>query len=134
MIQRVALYFVFPMMLIAFFLAIIGVQQIEFGETYYQFFGNVTSRFNNWKLTIPDIPKIPSVDYTQGDRDTGFLKAIANILNFFVVVINALISILNIFVSIINIAIQLVQFILTFVYSVKDFIDGFRSQAAFAFV
>lgn len=128
MIQKVSLYFIVPMCILAFFLSVVGVQQVTLGESYYQFIGNVGVRFNAWKLTIPDIPNIPSVNFSDGDRDSNFLKAIASILNFFVLIVNGLISILNIFISIINIVIQVLQFILTIIYSCKDFIEQLRNQ------
>lgn len=128
MIQKVSLYFVLPMCIISFFLAVVGVQHVQLGESYYSFIGNVASRFETWKLTIPDIPLIDNQNFTMGDTDSNFLKAIANILNFFVLVINGLIKIINLLISVINIVIQMIQFIFTLIYSCKDFIEQLRNQ------
>lgn len=134
MIQKISLYFLLPMMVIALFLASLGVHHIEFGDTYYSFIQSVGQSFNQWKLEIPDIPKIPTINRTQGDSDSNFLKALVTIANFFVVVVNAIISIVNILISIVNIVVQLIQFILTLIYQCKDFIHRVSGDIRISYV
>ena len=62
MIQRVFLFFILPMAIIAAFLALFGVHQIEFGETYYKFMGSVNQAYQSWSFEIPSIPKIDRLD------------------------------------------------------------------------
>lgn len=134
MIQKVSLYFILPMCIIAFFLSIIGVQQIEFGDTYYTFISSVSKTFDSWKLEIPDIPKIPLINTGDYDKSGLILAVLIKIANFFVKFVNIISTILNLVINILNIVIQLIQFILTIVYQCKDFINKFRSDLRFAYV
>lgn len=128
MIHRVVLFFILPMCFIAFFLALLGVQQIEFGDTYYNFLQSVNNSFNSWKFEIPNIPSIDKIDTSSYDSKGLILQVIIKIANFFVSFINIITKIINVLSSIINIFIAVIQFILTLIYQCKDFIEQFRTN------
>lgn len=111
------------MLFFAFFLAIVGVSHISTGEDYYTFLGSVSSRFENWRIEIPQIPSIPRMEQRDSRSGDNIFAAFRAFVNFFVVVVNALISILNILILIINTLIQLIQFVTTFLFSMKDLIS-----------
>lgn len=126
MIQKVSLYFILPMAVLAFFLAIAGVEQVQLGDSYYTFIGSVGKSFEAWKLEIPDIPNIPNIPSQNYDSSGLILQVLIKIANFFVGFLNIIIYILNLVINLLNIVIQLIQFILTLIYQCKDFIDRLR--------
>lgn len=123
MIQKVCLYFIFPMMIIAFFLALLGVNQIEFGDDYYKFLGSVNQAYERWSLEIPDIPEITKIDETYYNSSGVILKVLIKIANAFFTFVNVISRILNVFISIFNVVLQVIQFVLTLIYQCKDFIN-----------
>lgn len=122
MIQRVALYFILPMCILAFFLSIAGVQHIQFGDSYYSFLRSVSVSFNSWKLEIPDIPSINKISIGDYDKSGLILSVLIKIANFFVSVVNSIILLINFVINILNIVVQIIQFVLTLIYRCKDFI------------
>lgn len=134
MIQKVSLYFILPMCLIAFFLSLLGVNHISLGNDYYNFMQGVGNTFNSWKLEIPNIPKINTLDVSSYDSSGLILQVLIKIANFFVRLVNIISSILNVIIGLINIVIQLLQFILSVIYQCKDFINKFRSDLRIAYV
>lgn len=123
MIQKVSLYFILPMCILAFFLALVGVERIQFGDDYYLFLKNVSASFENWRLEIPDIPKVPLIQKQDYSSSGKILQVLISIGNFFANFLNVLIGIINIITNILNIVIQLIQFIMTCIYQCKDFIN-----------
>jgi len=123
MIQKVSLYFILPMCIIAFFLALVGVQHINFDDSYYSFIRNVSLSFDRWKIEIPDIPKINDIQASSYNSNGGILEVLIRIGNFFVKFINIISTILNVIINVVNIVIQLIQFVLTVIYQCKDFIN-----------
>ena len=135
MISKVSLYFLLPMLIIAFFLSMLGVQQVTFGSDYYAFLGSVNRSFQAWSLEIPDIPKINHIDLTNYDSSGVILKVLIKIANGFFSFINVITTILNVFIGVINVVVQVIQFILTCIYQCKDFINRIGNNGVrFAYV
>lgn len=120
-------------MVIALFLALVGVQQVEFGNDYYLFMSSVARTYESWSFEIPKIPNVPKVPYGDGDTNekSGILKVLISIVNFFVIIINAGITVINVLITVMNVVITLIQFCLSIVYSCKDFIDSHRNVIAY---
>lgn len=123
MITRIVSYTLLGLLFFSFFLAIVGVTHISTGEEYYSFLGSISSRFETWKIEIPQIPSIPKMEQRDSSSGDNIFAAFRAFVNFFVIVINALIAILNIIILVVNIIIQLIQFITTFLFSMKDLIS-----------
>lgn len=124
MTNRLIVFILFPCLIIALTLSLAGVQQIQFGDTYYNFLRDVNRDFVNWSFQIPKIPKInPMVD-SGFDSGGLILSVLIKIGNFFVTIINGLIGIINVLITIINVFISLIQFVLTLVYRVIAFRDS----------
>lgn len=126
MTSRLITFVLFPCLIIALLLALAGVRQVEFGDSYYQFMGDVSRAYSQWSFEIPDIPKITPMN--DGGFDSGglIISVLIKIGNFFVNVINGLISVLNVLILIINVVISLIQFALTLIYCLL----GFRNRVA----
>lgn len=117
----------FPCLIIALVLALAGVQQVEFGNSYYEFMQSVSIDMRNWSLEIPKIPSINTID--EGGFDSGglILSVLIKIGNFFVGVINAFISVINIFITILNVVIKLIQFCIILIKRLFSFRDSVSS-------
>lgn len=126
MINRIIIFTFFPCMILALFLSMAGVQQVQFGDSYYSFLKSVSVSFESWKLTIPDIPRINQIATGDYDKSGIILVVLIKIANFFVGVVNTFIVIINVIINVLNVVIQLLQFIFTFIYRCKDFIDRLR--------
>lgn len=133
MISKISMYFFLPMCILAFFLALGGVRQIQFGNDYYMFLRSVSVSYQNWRFEIPRIPKVPLIaDRSLGGNGTilGVLIAIGN---FFVSTFNGIIGSFNVIITILNVVITVIQFILTLIYQCKDFV-GRLSNIRIAYV
>lgn len=128
MITRIVCYLLFPMLVLSLFLSMAGVQQVSFGDSYYNFMRSVTGSFNSWKLNIPKIPNVPYVVSNDFDKAGGVLDVIIKIGNFFVFILNSLIALINLIITILNIVVQIIQFVLTIIYQCKDFITGLSNS------
>ena len=124
MVNRIVGFTLLPCMILALFLALKGVQHVDFGNTYWLFLRDVTSSYNSWKLEIPDIPKVPKIAGGTFSEKGLILAVLISIANFFVDFVNALIAVINFGNTIINICIQIIQFCFTLIYRCKDFIAG----------
>lgn len=122
-IVKIVSYSLLGCLFIAFFLAILGVQRISTGDEYYYFLKTISSRYESWRIEIPNIPKIDNIAGGTYDSSGLILSVVIKIANFFVNFVNVISTILNVFIMVINIVIQLIQFICTFLFSMKDFID-----------
>lgn len=123
MTSKLIEFVLFPCLIIALFLSLAGVQQVEFGNTYYNFLGNVSRSFNSWSFSIPKIPMIPQLIDNGFDSGGLILGVLIKIGNFFVNIFNGLISVINVITVILNVIIQLIQFCLTLVYELLNFRD-----------
>lgn len=125
MTSRLIVFILFPCLIIALLLSFVGVQQIEFGDTYYNFMKSVSRAYSNWSFSIPNIPKIPQLNdsdfNTSGLILTVLIKIGKAIISFF----NAIVSLINVLVLIVNVVIQLIQFCLTLIYCLLGFRDSF---------
>lgn len=119
-------------MIIALLLSLVGVRQVQFGETYYNFLKSVGRAYANWSFEIPKIPNITPLQ--EGGYDSGgfILAVIIKIANFFVTIINGLITVLNVVIIVLNVVIQLIQFCLTLIYCLLDFRNWFGAIALFS--
>jgi len=135
MIQKVSLYFILPMMIIAFFLSLLGVTHIGFGNDYYNFLSSATKRIGEWNFQIPDIPKINKINESSYDSSGLILQVLIKIANFFVSFVNIITRILNVLIVVINVIIQMLEFIISCIIEVRNFINKFRSGVRlFAYV
>lgn len=138
MFYKIIGFFFLPLMLLALLLSLVGVQQISFDETYYNFMNSVAQTSASWSFEIPKIPSINMIDNQSWGDVVGSFDNVTDILSFFsaigtfftwfgqffVVLINGLISVLNILITIVNVLISLIQLILSFIYTIFDFRDN----------
>lgn len=136
MITKIVGYFLLGFCFIAFFLAMFGVTHIVTGSSYYTYLGTVSRRFESWRIVIPNIPKVPSLNVGSASQDSAnnILQVLKNILNFFklfvnvyITFLNALISVINLLILVFNYIIAILQFICTYLFSIKDLIDSLNS-------
>lgn len=97
------------LLIIALILALNGVEEVGFNDTYYKFFYSVSHDYDAWKL---EIPRIPTIDKLEGGEWWAL------ILNAFINFVNGLFGFLNVIIMILNYVIQLIQFIATFLASI----------------
>ena len=110
------------MAIIALFLALNGVQHIGIGEDYYSFMKSVSRDFENFKIEIPNIPKIPTITKKYNDSEWAIINAIFTIINVIINFFNGVISVLNVTILIFNIVLQVLEFIVLLLWKCKDFI------------
>lgn len=122
MISKISMYFFLPMCILAFFLALAGVRQIQFGNDYYIFLRSVSVSYQSWHFEIPRIPNVPLISRTSLNSNGLLLGVLIAIGNFFVAAFNGVIGTFNVLITILNVIITVIQFILTLIYQCKDFI------------
>lgn len=133
MIYRIVSYCLLGMCILAFFLATIGVTQIEFGDSYYSWLKSVQHIYDSWNFEVPNIPDVPTIPLQESDTKGVILKVLVKFVNFFVKFVNILVSIINVLVFIINIVIHVIQFIISIIISCRDFINR-QGSIRFAYV
>lgn len=124
MTSRLIEFILFPCLIIALLLAMAGVQQVQFGDDYYNFLRAVSRDFENWSVSIPSIPKIPSINSAAYDDSGLILTVLIKIANAFFTLVNVMITGLNVLITVTNVIIQLIQFCLTIIYRLISFRDS----------
>ena len=107
LIVKIVMFFIVPMLFIALILSMNGVSKVEFGDGYYAFIQRVARKYNDWKLSIPNIPTIPKNNNVDSWR---IITALIEFANAFIRVFNGLLTI-------INMVINALQFVLTLIMS-----------------
>lgn len=130
MTSKLVLFILFPLLIISLLLALVGVQHIEFGDTYYNFLKDVNRSYQQWSFQIPNIPSIPQLADTSFDDSGLILGVLIKIGRAVIGFFNILIGIINVMVMVINVLIQLIQFFLTLIYRLIGFRDSL-SQVVF---
>lgn len=129
MIKRISLALLLPLLLLAFFLSLMGVQQIQFGDSYYNFLRNLSFNFSKWEFEIPSIPKIKKFDDVSiGDSD-GILQFLKLLANFFITLVNAFIVTINVLINLLNVLVKLIEFFISIIQTSKDFISEMLNQS-----
>lgn len=128
MIKKISLALIIPLLLLAFFLSLMGVQQIEFGDSYYNFLSSLSHNFSNWTFEIPTIPKINKfTDVSIGDSP-GLLEFLKLFANFFITLVNAFIVLVNLLINVLNVIVKVIQFFISIIQTSKDFISEMLRQ------
>lgn len=126
LIEKISLALLIPCLILAVFLAINGVQEINLSNDFYAFMKNVAVQSFDYKWEIPPIPTdldLNSLPQTPGLFE--FLSVLANIGLFIVKVINAL-------ASVINALIQVVEFFVIIIKNWKEFEQALLSSVQVA--
>lgn len=129
MINKIIAFLILPCMILALVLSFVGVQQVTFDNSYYNFMSSVNNTFNSWSFSIPEIPKIPNIKNANWEdvyELFTFLKFLGGVIVKF---LNGLISVINILIMIINVIIHLLQFILSIIYCVLNFRDTMATNS-----
>lgn len=115
MIKNVVIALFFFDLIIASMLIAFGISKVELGAPFMAFMRQCNSELLEFKLEIPNIPKIPNFDV-----GSGWLL----ILDFFINVVNGLSSLINVIINILNIVIQLMQFLYIIIKNLFVFRDS----------
>lgn len=102
MIKRIGAFLILGCLLIAIPLAILGYEKVELGGPFLAVMNQTSKDLQNFKIAIPDIPKIPLFESPQGFE---------LVLNFLIKVTNGISGVLNFLIMLINTIIQLLEFI-----------------------
>ena len=124
MIKKVIFAGVVLCLFIAIPLALMGIRHVELGQPFMTFLRNCNLELNQYKVEIPDIPKIPTPPNPSGWQ--LILKAFVSFMNFFV-------DVINVFTSIISTIIQLFQFIAIMIKNLITLKDSLANQEALRF-
>ena len=66
MIKKIIAFGFLLCLFIAIPLAVVGVKKIEPGVAFQSFINSLNKHYETWKLAIPDIPTIKSIDNASG--------------------------------------------------------------------
>ena len=120
MINKILVSFFFTELLIALGIALywnsygIAYHQVSIGPSFLSFMNTCSYELNQFKLEIPSIPDIPKIDSLQME-DTNWWNAVLNFFvafaNGFFTFLNGVVLILNFLIVVINTIIQLLQFV-----------------------
>ena len=111
MIKKIICALFLVCLFIAIPISLAGVHRVTLSDGAIAFLQNCSRELNEFKIEIPSIPSIPTIN-------VGFLDVLINFINGFVVLINFVITI-------VNIVIQLLQFIFIIVknlITLKDYL------------
>lgn len=114
MIRKISIILIFACLLIAIPLALMGYEKVELGGPFLAFMRTTSDDLNNYKITIPDIPKIPAFEEPKG---------LQVVLNFLVRVVNGLSTLLNVIIMVLNELIQLLEFFFLMIRNLITFKD-----------
>lgn len=97
MLKKIALSGILLCLFIAIPLALLGIRRVEIGTPFVTFMRTVSQDLQQYKIAIPTIPNIPSVDEFKGawlilDVVIKFFNFIINICNFAITFMNVIIQ------------------------------------------
>lgn len=101
MIKKIIFSLIFVCLIVAIPLAVMGIKKVELGEPFLAFIRVTADDAERWKLSIPEIPKIPVFSDASGFE---------LVLNALIKFINVIIWLLNAIRSVINLIIGFLQF------------------------
>lgn len=119
MINRIIVSFFFAELLLAVGISLVwfagGVEphQIQLGTPFISFMNSCNRDLNSFKIAIPNIPSIPSLDAIREINNFWdvIVNLLVNIANAFFTFLNGVIKLLNFLIQIINVVIELLEFI-----------------------
>lgn len=114
MIKKITIVSILLCLLIAIPLSILGIRKVELGPSFLAFMNTCNRDLNNFKIEIPNIPRIPSPPNLD-----GFWA----ILNAFISFGNFIIGVINVGITLINVVIQLIEFIIIMIKNLIAFKD-----------
>lgn len=124
MIRKIILGLFLFCLFIAIPLAAIGIKHVEIGPAFIGFLKQTSRDLESWKLTIPNIPKIP--DFVYETPTNGFNEVMIGIFQGMMTFFNIIISILNAIVGMLNMAIQFTQYVFTLMKNLIAFSDTLK--------
>lgn len=112
MIRKIVLGLFLLCLFIAIPLATVGIRHVELGPAFIGFMNQTSKDLQAWKLTIPDIPNIPDIDF-KTPPNNGFVEVLTGIFQGLMSFINININIINVFIGMLNMVIQFSQYVFT---------------------
>lgn len=97
--KKVVLFVVPLFLMIAIILKANGIDTLTFDDKYWKFASGILQIKKTLTLQLPNIPMIPKIDNTFLDVVFGFINALSNIINIFVMLINIVLEELAFIVS-----------------------------------
>lgn len=99
--------------MIALMLALAGIREVELSEPFMAFLNQTSIELESYKIAIPDIPRIPTMEflYFGGNFFEVVGQIFINFIQLWVRFINGIITILNLVILVLNTIIQLLEFI-----------------------
>lgn len=132
MIYRILGSYLFISLLLAFSLALFGVENVQMGS-YLQSLIMVTSRdLAQYSFTIPNIPSIETMENFLPLQDVSFWEGIINLLqnigNVMLMFFNGIIQVLNFVIMILNFIVQMLEFIFLLIRNIFVMRDSIVAQ------
>lgn len=95
MIKKIVFFFIFILLAISIPLALLGIERVSLSNEVLAFLKNCNRELQDFKVEIPTIPSIPTIN-------VGFVDAFINFINGFVVLINFVITFVNILIQVLQ--------------------------------
>lgn len=124
MIRKIILGLFLLCLFIAIPLATVGIRHVELGPAFIGFMNQTSKDLQAWKLTIPDIPNIPDIDFKTPPN--GFVEVLTGIFQGLMSFINIIITIINVFIGMLNMVIQFTQYVFTLLKNLIAFTDTLK--------
>lgn len=115
MIRKMTLSIIFVCLCIAIPLAMLGYKKVELGTPFLALMSTTTRDLNNYKVQIPDIPRIPLFENPEG---------ILIVIQFLIKVVNGLTALINVIILVVNYVIQILEFLVLLVRNLIQFKDS----------
>lgn len=111
MIKKIILSLFLGCLFIAIPLSLAGIHRVSLSDGVISFLQNCSRELNDFKVEIPQIPKIPTIN-------VGFLDVLINFINGFVILINFVITLVNIIIQLLEFLFIIIKNLIT----LKDYL------------